>query len=110
MKKGNYKRTKSLILFVVIVILSFFVLLLAFGIIPISKINYEPPIDIPEPNNKPSIDIYKEIETLNEGRTDEYSISKRDWWVFRKDIQGALNMDSISYSLCVMSRTKNLRD
>ena len=36
--------------------------------------------------------IYKEIVILNEGRTDNYIIVNRDWWVFRKDIQGALNM------------------
>ena len=92
MSKTNYKKTRSLILFVVMVVLSFFVLLFAFGIIPLSEINYEPPIDIPEPNNIPTMDIYEEIILLNEGSTDKYTISKRDWWVFRKGIQGALVM------------------
>ena len=98
MEQLNHKKTKSLILFVVIVILSFFVLLFAIGIVPLSEINYVPPIGIPESNNKPKMDIYEEIEILNEERTDKYTISKRDWWVLRKDNPGALYIEKNSWN------------
>lgn len=78
MEQLNHKKTKSLILFVVIVVLSFVVLLFAFELIPLSDFN-----------NNPSFDIHKEIEGLNEDRTNKYTIVESDWLDFKQGIIGS---------------------
>ena len=65
-------------LFSVIVILSFFGILFAFDIIPISDLN-----------DKPSFDIHDEIENLNEGRTNKYRVVESDWLELKQGFTGS---------------------
>jgi len=71
MNNCNYKKKKSLIVFAVITVFSFFVLLFAFGLIPLSNIN-----------NKQSFDIYTEVEVLNKEGNRTFSVEDSDWYVF----------------------------
>jgi len=76
--KSSKMVKKYAVLLVVVVILSFFVILFAFRIIPLSDL-----VD------KPSFDIHEEIEILNEGRTNKFTVVEADWLEFRQGLDGA---------------------
>jgi hypothetical protein len=69
---------KYAVLFFVIIILSFLGILFAFGIFPFSDLN-----------DKNSFDIHKEIEILNEDRTNKFTIVADDWLELKQGQTGS---------------------
>jgi hypothetical protein len=67
MNKIVHKKTKSIIVILAIIVVSFFMLLFALGLIPLTNLN-----------NKQSFDIQKEITTLNSEGTRKFSIEESD--------------------------------